>query len=85
MWNIIILPFINDKIKTTTTYYVDYERYFVTKFTYIYIYTVVKHIFIFNIYHLVLQSHNYTQFSNSWISPGRHIIFLVPLDFGTIY
>jgi hypothetical protein len=55
MWNIIILPFINDKINTTATYYVDYERSLVTKFIYIYIYTVVKHIFIFNIYYLVLQ------------------------------
>jgi len=62
MWKIIIIPFINDNIKTTTTYYVDFERNLVTRFTYIYIYTVVKHIFIFNIYHLVLQSNNYTIF-----------------------
>ena len=63
MWKIIFLPFINDKIKTTSTYYVDCERNLVAKCIYIYIYTVVKHIFIFNIYHLVLQSHNYAQIS----------------------
>ena len=63
MWKIIFLPFINDKIKTTSTYYVAHERNLVTKCIYIYIYTVVKHIVIFNIYHLVLQSHNYAKFS----------------------